>query len=186
MKITINEPCHENWNKMKPNDKGAFCLSCQKNVVDFSSKTIAQIKDFFNDLPSSNNVCGRFKEKQLNDLSFDHFVNEFMNWKFVKKIAVIFFLSLGGALFTGCSLVEDKHVVGELEMVPDTMKVAKQVNDTIEKNVMMLGEPAIVQNDVKDKAKCEVDSSKNKIGKPNNFHRMGGPMITRDTVNHSK
>jgi hypothetical protein len=47
MKISINEPCHENWDKMKSNDKGAFCLSCQKNVVDFSNKTISEIKDFF-------------------------------------------------------------------------------------------------------------------------------------------
>jgi len=186
MKITINEPCHENWDKMKPNDKGAFCLSCQKNVIDFSAKTISEIKNFFNALPQSNSVCGRFKENQLNDLSFDHFINEFMNWKFIKKMAVIFFLSLGGALFTGCSLVEDKHVVGELEMVKDTALVAKKVADTVSKNTMMLGEPAIVQNDVKDKAKCEVDSSKNKIGKPKNFHMMGGPMVTRDTVNHAK
>ncbi len=186
MKITINEPCHENWDNMKPNDKGAFCLSCQKNVIDFTSKSIDQIKDFFNELPQSNNVCGRFKEKQLNEISFEHFINEFMNWKFVKKMAVIFFLSLGGALFTGCSLVEDKHVVGELEMVPDTMKVAKQNNDSIEKNVMMLGEPAIVQHETKDKTKCEADSSKNKIGKPKKFQIMGGPMVTRDTVNHSK
>lgn len=180
MKISINEPCNENWDKMKPNDKGAFCLSCQKNVVDFSAKTVAEIKDFFNELPSSNNVCGRFKENQLNEMSFDHFLNEFMNWKFVKKIAVIFFLSLGGALFTGCSTPEEKHLVGELEVVQDTTKVVKQINDTLEKNVMMLGEPAIV----KDETKCE--ENKNTIGNNRNKHLMGGPTVQRDTVKHEE
>ena len=65
MKISINEPCHENWDKMTPNDKGAFCLSCQKNVVDFSNKTITQIKDFFRKKTEAESVCGRFDESQL-------------------------------------------------------------------------------------------------------------------------
>lgn len=121
MKITINQPCHENWDKMKPNDKGAFCLSCQKNVVDFSSRTMDEVKKFFYELPSSHNVCGRFKENQLNEMSFDHFVNEFMNWKFVKKMVVIFFLSLGGTLFTGCSSNDD-YKVGKMEVIPDTLR----------------------------------------------------------------
>ena len=49
MKIEINKPCHENWDAMTPNEKGAFCSLCKKNVVDFSQKTLSEIKDFFSE-----------------------------------------------------------------------------------------------------------------------------------------
>lgn len=150
MKISINQPCHENWDSMKPNDKGAFCLSCKKNVVDFSSKTITQIKDFFNELPASNNVCGRFKEKQLTELSLDHFLNEFMSWKFLKKAAVIFYFVLGISMLSSCSSFNDDHErMGDVEAVPDTTQAVKRVNDTVNKDIVTLGEPAIVQDSLK-------------------------------------
>ncbi|HRD37580.1 MAG TPA: hypothetical protein PLC65_03020 [Bacteroidia bacterium] len=47
MKIEINKPCHENWDAMTPNEKGAFCLVCTKDVIDFSKQTLDEIKDFF-------------------------------------------------------------------------------------------------------------------------------------------
>lgn len=99
MKITINEPCHENWDNMTPNAKGAFCLNCQKNVIDFSTKSIHQIKDFFAKNVGSESVCGRFDEKQLTALSFDDFFSSFKKWQFLHKTAVIVFFVFGFALF---------------------------------------------------------------------------------------
>lgn len=107
MKISINEPCHEDWDKMTPNDKGAFCLACQKTVIDFSKKTIEEIKTFFVQKPATESVCGRFRNKQLHELSFDEFINEFMSWKFFKRAAVICFLVLGTTLFSSCSTEEN-------------------------------------------------------------------------------
>ena len=49
MKITINEPCHEKWDAMTPNTQGAFCKVCAKDVVDFSNKSLQQIKNFFSE-----------------------------------------------------------------------------------------------------------------------------------------
>ncbi|WP_309608991.1 hypothetical protein [Flavobacterium sp.] len=34
--ITIPNPCTENWNKMSKTEKGRFCNSCNKLVIDFS------------------------------------------------------------------------------------------------------------------------------------------------------
>ena len=61
MKIVIDNPCHENWDAMTPNEKGAFCSACQKTVLDFSKKTVDEIKSFFVELPKTETVCGRFK-----------------------------------------------------------------------------------------------------------------------------
>lgn len=67
MRISIPEPCHENWQNMLPSEKGRFCLSCQKEVVDFSVMTKHEIETYFKSLP--NNVCGRFKGSQLTDIN---------------------------------------------------------------------------------------------------------------------
>ncbi|MGZ3863511.1 MAG: T9SS type A sorting domain-containing protein [Bacteroidia bacterium] len=92
MKISITEPCHENWDAMTPNQQGAFCNSCAKDVVDFSKKSLEEIKNFFSK-PQSGRVCGRFEEKQLQELSVEDFVSRFTYWNFSKKFAAIFFMA---------------------------------------------------------------------------------------------
>jgi hypothetical protein len=62
--LQIPEPCHENWDKMTPVDKGRFCDSCQKAVVDFTGMSDSQLVVFFKK-PSTGSVCGRFFNDQL-------------------------------------------------------------------------------------------------------------------------
>lgn len=63
MKISIPNPCRENWDKMLPEDKGRFCSVCSKTVVDFTQKSKEQIKNFFQE--ATGRVCGRFRNEQL-------------------------------------------------------------------------------------------------------------------------
>src|SRR6187399_1832792 len=63
--LTIPKPCHEDWNKMTPDEKGRFCSSCQKQVVDFTMMNNQQLAAFFKK-PSTGSVCGRFNNDQLN------------------------------------------------------------------------------------------------------------------------
>ncbi len=60
--FTIPEPCHEDWNKMNPVEKGRFCSSCEKNVFDFTKSTDLQIIETYN---KNNSICGRFLPSQL-------------------------------------------------------------------------------------------------------------------------
>src|SRR3954471_1426107 len=62
--LTIPGPCHEDWNKMTPCDKGKFCASCQKTVIDFTNMSDRQIAEHFKKQEGS--VCGRFMGDQLN------------------------------------------------------------------------------------------------------------------------
>lgn len=59
----IPQPCHEDWNKMTPVDKGKFCNSCSKQVVDFSTMTDHEVLNYFS--KTSGKVCGRFANDQL-------------------------------------------------------------------------------------------------------------------------
>ena len=62
--VRIPQPCHEDWNKMTPGDKGRFCDSCQKTVHDFTGMSDAQLIAFFKK-PSTGSLCGRFYNDQL-------------------------------------------------------------------------------------------------------------------------
>lgn len=62
IKISIPEPCHEDWNQMTPTEQGKFCAQCSKDVVDFTKMSDEAI---FKTATSGNNLCGRFKASQL-------------------------------------------------------------------------------------------------------------------------
>lgn len=173
MKITINEPCHENWNKMPPNDQGAFCLSCQKNVIDFSSKSTGDIKRFFTELPASHNVCGRFKENQLQEMNFEHFMNEFMSWKMLKRAAVIVYLVMSATLFGSCAEKEKEAIPGET----DVFRTVKTRQDTVCETPAMPGEPALVKDPMENNRKGKV-----KITPKIEQHTMGAPLAEPDSA----
>lgn len=65
--ITLPQPCHELWANMNTVEKGRFCLSCNKTVVDFTTMTNQQIIDHL--LAAAGNVCGRIGEPQLTMLN---------------------------------------------------------------------------------------------------------------------
>jgi len=61
--LAIPTPCHEKWDQFTPTQKGRFCASCQKEVIDFTTWSDEQIKQYFVARPSS--TCGRFASNQL-------------------------------------------------------------------------------------------------------------------------
>lgn len=69
IEIYIENPCNEDWNKMKPTDQGRFCSACQKEVVDFTNFNQAQFKYYFEvkykQQTNSDYLCGRFLTKDL-------------------------------------------------------------------------------------------------------------------------
>lgn len=104
MEISIKEACHENWADMSPNEQGAFCNKCVKTVIDFTDKSLDEIKSFFAGR-GQESTCGRFEEKQLNALSFDAFFERFRNFEFTKRFAVILFFTFGLCLFDASTAV---------------------------------------------------------------------------------
>ena len=67
VKLTIPNPCHEDWNKMSPNDKGRFCDACNKTVIDFSGMNQEEVINYFLQLKKESNepICGHIKKSHL-------------------------------------------------------------------------------------------------------------------------
>lgn len=63
IKITIAEPCHEDWTQMTPQEKGRYCDSCDKLVIDFSQTTDEKL---YKRVQRGEKICGRFMATQLN------------------------------------------------------------------------------------------------------------------------
>ena len=61
--LYIPKPCHEDWNKMTPTERGKFCSACSKHVIDFSLMSDTQILNILSN--QSGKVCGRFDAAQL-------------------------------------------------------------------------------------------------------------------------
>lgn len=62
-KISIPQPCTEDWNTMTPTEKGKFCSSCQKEVFDFTDKLDSEIAKIMS--KNKHGLCGRFRASQL-------------------------------------------------------------------------------------------------------------------------
>jgi hypothetical protein len=100
--LSVTQPCHEKWEEMTPADRGAFCQSCSKHVVDFTAMADEDILDYFKKREGQP-VCGRFRNTQLNrpliEISPSVFSMDIPLWK--KFLAAVFICF--SAFITGCS-----------------------------------------------------------------------------------
>lgn len=62
-RITLPEPCTEDWNLMRPKGCGRFCGNCTKTVIDFTHFSDEEFISFFQ--KTKTIPCGRFAERQF-------------------------------------------------------------------------------------------------------------------------
>lgn len=118
MKITIPSPCHEDWQKMTPTQKGAFCGVCQRDVIDFTKKTNAEIRSILIS-NSGEKLCGNFLKVQLEDGydSYTEWENQSVTTFRTKFLWACVFV-FGMTLFSGCdSFTKNEQTVGDMEWV---------------------------------------------------------------------
>lgn len=137
--ISIPKPCHEDWNKMTPDAKGAFCASCQKSVYDFSNKTDQEIISVF-EKEEKGKVCGRFAPSQLSRP-----VVSFGNPTTTNRLAIFAYallLVFGAALFNGAEAYGQEikgdvkvEVMGKVAVHPIETPVETETTPTTDTTV---------------------------------------------------
>jgi len=93
--ISIPQKCHQSWQQMAPNDKGRYCESCCKTVIDFTAMTDGEIIKV---LSLKTNVCGRFEQLQLNSINNKLYAENLTATGWWKR-AIIFWGMIGPMAF---------------------------------------------------------------------------------------
>lgn len=63
MRVEIHRPCSENWDGMIPSEKGKYCLSCKKNVIDLTAASDEELVRILQN--RSEMICARLRKDQL-------------------------------------------------------------------------------------------------------------------------
>ncbi|MEY4012467.1 MAG: hypothetical protein RIT22_1591 [Bacteroidota bacterium] len=121
IKISIPEPCHEDWNKMIPNEKGRFCQSCSKTVVDFTTMLPDDIKNYFLE-NRGKSICGRIKQSQLDSIVIQiprSILYSQTNYHHFFLLAL--FAVMGTTLFSCADKEGNKKKIDKVEIVEDSI-----------------------------------------------------------------
>jgi hypothetical protein len=151
--ISIPKPCHEGWDNMDMTERGAFCHSCHKEVIDFSAMTDREVVEY---LSKHQTGCGRFRTDQLDTkLTIPQVENGVFRWK-VLLLSILPFISIRSfarpsvaAPIEMCTVLDkkdsiskSKHEPVELSEITITGNARKRTETTI--GVMTTDAPKIV------------------------------------------
>nr|WP_143916704.1 energy transducer TonB [Aquimarina algiphila]TSE08270.1 hypothetical protein FOF46_12800 [Aquimarina algiphila] len=123
-KISIPKPCHEDWNTMTPSEKGRFCDSCAKTVIDFTTMSSLHIQDFLAE-NKSKKICGHFKKTQLDTIHISIPIHIIKTKHTFKRSFLLALLIVMGTTLVNCTNHDGKQQKiesVELKEVIDTKK----------------------------------------------------------------
>jgi hypothetical protein len=174
-RLHIPTPCHEDWNKMTPDAKGAFCKQCNKSVHDFTQRSEEEVQTILESLKGQE-VCGRFNNSQLASLPELNISLQTIPFDLspFKKFMVAALIVFGTTLFGltnafgqkvgKIKLVNDPPVhqpeitmKGEVAVMPrDTIKLPACTKDTTEYQLM--GDTVVMEGPLRQLELPPVDS----------------------------
>ena len=111
--IQIPDPCHEDWSKMKIVRKGRHCLSCTKNVIDFTKMERYEIIEYLL-LNKDKSVCGHINKSML-DFDVEELYLTVQRAETIKRSSNLAFsiLSMGALFLASCSNETPKDNSGQ-------------------------------------------------------------------------
>jgi hypothetical protein len=123
--VTIPTPCNENWDSMLPEEKGRFCQSCAKTVVDFTNSSPEEIIDYFIKNKESK-TCGRFKREQLKEIQIEIPINIiYQQTSFRNVFMLALFISMGTTLFSCKDYNNKTQPVSKIVLIDDSLSLFK-------------------------------------------------------------
>jgi len=120
--LKIEDPCQQDWDSMDATEGGRFCQHCSHAVIDFTSLSDSQVLALIE--KSNGNLCGRFKETQLNRLM--------VQAEGVNKNPRLYKILAGLLLLASANTVMSQSVKGRLAFIPQSTKVDSNRQDHAE------------------------------------------------------
>jgi len=122
VKISIPAPCHENWQDMTPADKGRFCASCQKVVLDLTDLSDREIAAM---VQKNNQLCGHARKNQLDrNLVVP---SEKSNAWIAAGAAVVSLLTIGNNAVTAQTPVKTEQTETKTDDIKDRVSEGKRI-----------------------------------------------------------
>ncbi|MBA5629864.1 hypothetical protein [Moheibacter lacus] len=124
MKISIPQPCHENWNEMLADEKGRFCQSCQKCVIDFTKLSDKEILNY-----SERNICVKISNNQIDRIN-SRKIFQIPNW--LRYSSLLIAMGLNSVIFAQNNNSKIKYTtsqIEELQKQDSTIVIKLQVID---------------------------------------------------------
>ncbi len=186
-KISIPKPCSENWDTMTPNQQGRFCKSCSKTVIDFTGKSISEIKNFLIQ-NNKKQICGRFTSDSLDDLIIsipEEVIQKAFTFKQLFLLALL--ITMGTTLFSCSDSNGTSKQISAVEIITnDTLQQKAVKADSIIK--VCEEKQQIEQEDVSNMSKTKKDSLLIKAPPVPTMRTMGKPVVIMGGIdrNHVK
>ncbi|MDI9364615.1 MAG: carboxypeptidase-like regulatory domain-containing protein [Flavobacterium sp.] len=143
LQIHIPIPCHENWDAMTLEDKGRFCVSCAKVVVDFSVMTDNEVLNYLK--KNTGNTCGHFTNNQLDRPIIATQLQPKRTWRYwLASIAWLLVMVQRSTAQTKTAITQGKVLVKK----PTAKKQIRLKTQEIITTTGIIGEP-IIMGDVR-------------------------------------
>ena len=133
--LQIENPCTQDWTTMTATDKGKFCASCAKTVVDFTKLSDSAVLKIIK--KTDGKICGRLRSEQLDRLLLDDAGGSAWASKFSKFLASLFLFASATADAQSVPLAPT-HAESKLngtQKTPDTAQKIEASRDS-SKNVI--------------------------------------------------
>lgn len=180
-KITIPKPCHENWNTMTPKEKGRFCSSCAKTVIDFTKKSTKEIKEYLVE-NKNQGVCGHFYKKQLDSIVIEiPQVTFSQQLSFQKLFILALFFVMGTTLFS-CKYADGQKQKIENVIISDTTKIIREI-DTLNKSKEIITK---ANTSKKESLKCGEKLTITTVGEVIEVQEVEGELLIDGDINFTK
>ncbi len=115
---------------MTVNEKGRFCGSCAKTVVDFTKKSTEEIQDYFTK-NQGKLVCGHFRRKQLDSIVIQIPEEVFHKQLSFQKLFILALLLVMGTTLFSCKIDQGKpQKIEKIEVIDTIIKVEKVIENT--------------------------------------------------------
>ena len=152
LKISIPTPCHENLGQMDKTDNGRFCLSCQKEVIDFTKMSDEDMILYFERKKSSApKVCGTFRVNQVleNKKMIEIPIQTYFKAKTSNQRFLWMLFACMGMWFVSCN----SKTNGEVQISVVDSSINDKDEDTTESQEMNLTGDTIYSNEPIEKPK---------------------------------
>lgn len=142
IKLSIPEPCHEDWAKMSPTEKGRHCAVCDKEVLDMRGKSHEEVAEKISNAKSGE-VCAQIPNHILDKPIQLHAASMGKYGKMGAAGALITAVALSPTISESVNLLETISDKNQTVMNPNAIHVNGTVID--DKNEIISGAKITIQ-----------------------------------------